>query len=102
MSKVVRRGPAARVQIRKVGTFMTGSALAPVIIPVVVIAALAAWLGMIYYADAHPGYHSRRTVSKPGTARADTARRQVRSDGRALHDGDDASGASTAPGQRAA
>jgi predicted lipid-binding transport protein (Tim44 family) len=35
---------------------MTGSALAPIIIPIVALIALAAWLAMIFYAEAHPGH----------------------------------------------
>ena len=33
---------------------MTGSLLAHVIVPVVSVLALAAWLAMVFYADAHP------------------------------------------------
>jgi hypothetical protein len=34
---------------------MTGSSLVPIILPIVAIVALAAWLGMVFWADAHPG-----------------------------------------------
>jgi hypothetical protein len=34
---------------------MTGSSLLPIILPIVAIVALAAWLGMVFWADAHPG-----------------------------------------------
>jgi len=37
---------------------MTGSSLAPVIIPIVVTISLAAWLLMVYYADNHPRWKS--------------------------------------------
>jgi len=33
---------------------MTGSLLAHVIVPVVAVLALAVWLAMVFYADAHP------------------------------------------------
>lgn len=42
---------------------MTGSVLAAVIIPIVVVIALAAWLAMVYYADAHPGRPGRDAVA---------------------------------------
>jgi hypothetical protein len=37
---------------------MTGSALAPVIIPIVAFVALLLWIGMVFYANAHPSVHS--------------------------------------------
>jgi hypothetical protein len=33
---------------------MTGSSLAPVIIPIVTVLAMAVWLGLVFYAAAHP------------------------------------------------
>jgi hypothetical protein len=39
---------------------MTGSSLAPVIIPIVVTASLAAWLIIVYYADSHPLWRHRQ------------------------------------------
>jgi hypothetical protein len=44
---------------------MTGSLLAHVIVPVVSVLALAAWLAMVFYADAHP-----RWTKPPRSARA--------------------------------
>jgi hypothetical protein len=38
---------------------MTGSALAPVVIPIVAFVFLFLWLGMVYYANAHPSVHGR-------------------------------------------
>jgi hypothetical protein len=38
---------------------MTGSALAPVIIPIVAFVALFVWIGMVFYANAHPSVHGR-------------------------------------------
>ena len=40
---------------------MTGSALAPVIIPIVAFGCLAVWIAMVFYADAHP-MHRRRAA----------------------------------------
>jgi hypothetical protein len=36
---------------------MTGSALAPVIIPIVAFVALFTWLALVYHANAHPSVH---------------------------------------------
>jgi hypothetical protein len=47
---------------------MTGSSLAPVIIPIVVSISLAAWLIIVYYADSHPEWKSARPV--PGEMHA--------------------------------
>lgn len=33
---------------------MVGSSLAPIVIPIVVMISLAAWVIMVFYADAHP------------------------------------------------
>jgi hypothetical protein len=48
---------------------MTGSSLAPIIIPIVVSISLAAWLIMVYYAASHPGWKNAR----PAPAEADPA-----------------------------
>jgi hypothetical protein len=68
---------------------MTGSVLVPVFIPVVIVA-LAAWLALVYYADAHPGYRTRKTVGESGAVHTETAPATVRPDGKASQDGDDA------------
>jgi hypothetical protein len=52
---------------------MTGSSLAPVIIPIVVSISLAAWLIMVYYAASHPGWKSAR----PSSAAASQALAEV-------------------------
>lgn len=46
---------------------MSGSVLAAVIVPVVMVPILFMWLGLIFYADTHPVY---RTRSTPDVARA--------------------------------
>jgi hypothetical protein len=38
---------------------MTGSALAPVVIPIVALVFLFLWIAMVYYASAHPSVHGR-------------------------------------------
>ena len=38
---------------------MTGSALAPVVIPIVAFVFLFLWIGMVFYANAHPSVHGR-------------------------------------------
>jgi hypothetical protein len=35
---------------------MTGSFLVPIITPIVAVIALAFWLGMIFWAEGHPGW----------------------------------------------
>jgi len=47
---------------------MTGSPLAPVIIPIVAVIALAAWLAMVFYADARPGHTVRDAAARQGIA----------------------------------
>jgi hypothetical protein len=63
---------------------MTGSALAPVIIPIVALGCLAAWIVMVFYADAHPMHQSRGAARAPqGTVargEQDTAARGEQAD----------------------
>jgi len=40
---------------------MTGSSLVAFILPVVAFTAMAFWLGMVFYADSHPGYGRRQS-----------------------------------------
>jgi hypothetical protein len=56
---------------------MTGSSLAPIMIPIVVMIALTGWLAMVYYANAHPGWKAHSAALKP----VDTGA-MVRTDGR--------------------
>lgn len=64
---------------------MTGSSMAPVIIPIVVASALAVWLGLVFYADARPGWKAHRAAlgrsagdTKPSVgARGPTERQDV-------------------------
>jgi hypothetical protein len=52
---------------------MTGSPLAPVIIPVVVVIVLATWLALVFYADAHPGHVGRAAAAEHGIASETTS-----------------------------
>jgi hypothetical protein len=48
---------------------MTGSTMAVVIIPIVAFLALALWLTMVFYADAHPMHgNSSQARGNPGAA----------------------------------
>jgi hypothetical protein len=38
---------------------MTGSSLAPIVIPIVAMVSLAAWITVIFYADRHPFWGDR-------------------------------------------
>lgn len=44
---------------------MTGSILVSIIVPIVAVLALAAWLGMVFWADAHPGWKSHAAAPGP-------------------------------------
>jgi hypothetical protein len=44
---------------------MTGSSLVPIVVPIVAFCALAVWFGLVFYADAHPGWKSHQVA--PGT-----------------------------------
>jgi hypothetical protein len=48
---------------------MTGSFLVPILTPIVAVLALALWMGMIFWADAHPGWkthHAAQRTQFPG------------------------------------
>ncbi len=49
---------------------MTGSSYIPIVVPIVAFVAMAFWLGLIFYADGHPGYQrrTRRRRSRGGAA----------------------------------
>ena len=60
---------------------MTGSALAPVVIPVVAFVFLFLWIALVFHANAHPSVH--RHADQAGhedreAPRTRTARRNVR------------------------
>lgn len=43
---------------------MTGSFLVPIITPIVAILALACWLGVVFWAEGHPGWKTRRAAQE--------------------------------------
>lgn len=60
---------------------MTGSSLAPVVIPIVTAVALAVWLAMVFYATAHPEWKARSVSPRPHVTGAEDhpeARAQAR------------------------
>jgi len=63
---------------------MTGSSLAPIIIPIVAMIALSGWLAMVYYANAHPEWKAHRAAPNPvstdTTVRADDRKQVTRLD----------------------
>jgi hypothetical protein len=95
---------------------MTGSFWAPIIIPIVAMIALAAWLTMVYHADAHPGWKAHSAATSTGSTGAtvrDNAREQMMrrdlaslarhdEDAAKLGDHDGGERAPSSPGQRAA
>jgi hypothetical protein len=44
---------------------MTGSFLVPIVVPIVAFIALTAWLGMVFWADAHPGWKAHAAAPGP-------------------------------------
>jgi len=66
---------------------MTGSALAPVVIPIVAFVFLFLWIGMVYYADAHPSARGRADRAaheeREATAHEDGAQERPGTDRRA-------------------
>jgi hypothetical protein len=50
---------------------MTGSFLVPIIVPIVALIALGAWLGMVFWADAHPGRKADAAAPGAGVTAAD-------------------------------
>ena len=53
---------------------MTGSSLAPIVIPIVAMVSLAAWLTIVFYADRHPLWGDR-TKAAAKSARSSQIRR---------------------------
>ncbi len=72
---------------------MTGSALAPVIIPIVALVFGFLWIGAVYYAAAHPAVHhvgenrsqfgEREAIARQGSEAEQTDREHPRPDQRA-------------------
>lgn len=51
---------------------MTGSTSALIIIPIVTVLTLAAWIALVFYADAHPVWRRRQESPEAAGERADT------------------------------
>jgi hypothetical protein len=69
---------------------MTGSALAPIVIPIVAFVFLFLWLAMVYHASAHPSVHGHEARAAHGeredreaAAREDSAQERPASNRRA-------------------
>lgn len=66
---------------------MTGSALAPVVIPIVAFVFLILWLGMVFHANAHPSVHGRAQRAtheeREATAHEDSTQERPGADRRA-------------------
>jgi hypothetical protein len=54
------------------GAGMVGSYLIPIIVPIVAFAAMAAWLGMVFWADAHPQWKAHAAATGPKITAAGT------------------------------
>ena len=62
---------------------MTGSAYLPIVVPIVAFVAMACWLGMVFYANSHPGYRT----PKPRGSKAGSATERAEAGERALTGG---------------
>jgi hypothetical protein len=51
---------------------MSGSALTPFLVPIIIVG-LAIWLGLIFYADAHPQRAAGKQLKEPTPTSADVA-----------------------------
>ncbi len=51
---------------------MTGSPLVPIVVPIVAFVAAVIWLGMVYWAEAHPGWKKHAAAPGPGAAEGGT------------------------------
>ncbi len=64
---------------------MTGSSLAPIIIPIVVMASLAAWLILVFHAANHPQWSKSPAREQPGSQPAALAGRRQPQPGSVPH-----------------
>jgi len=46
---------------------VTGSSLIALVVPIMAFTGMAFWLGLVFYADSHPGYGRKRS-SKPSVS----------------------------------
>jgi hypothetical protein len=49
---------------------MTGSNLVLIVVPIVMLAALGVWLGLVYYVGAHPEWKAHRLAREAGARQA--------------------------------
>jgi hypothetical protein len=56
---------------------MTGSNLALIVVPIVMVSALALWLGLVMYAGAHPEWKAHRLAREAREAAAAAASNEV-------------------------
>src|SRR5713101_7819101 len=59
--------------LREEATAMTGSSMAPVVIAIVIVLALTGWLGLVFWAAAHPEWKAHRAAPKVTSLRADVS-----------------------------
>ena len=64
---------------------MTGSSYVPIIVPIVAFLAMALWLGLIFYADSHPGYSRRKPQPVDDLVTAETSDTASAADGPERH-----------------
>jgi hypothetical protein len=58
---------------------MTGSDLAPIVIPIFVMFGLAVWIVLVFRADSHPQWRDRSAAAKKSTQPAPVQRVRTRS-----------------------
>jgi len=69
---------------------VTGSSYVAIVVPIIAFTAMAFWLGLVFYADSHPGSRDRQRRQQPSeTARSQAAGRLA---------GDDPAGLSPSAG----
>lgn len=47
---------------------MTGSSYLAIVVPIIAFIAMAFWLGLVFYADSHPGYGRGKSQEGPESA----------------------------------
>jgi hypothetical protein len=49
---------------------VTGSAYIPIVVPIMAFLAMFGWLGLVFYADSHPGWKPRNNSARAATTEA--------------------------------
>jgi hypothetical protein len=52
---------------------VTGSSYIPIVVPIMAFVAMFFWLGLVFYADSHPGWKTRKAGGATASADGDTA-----------------------------